>query len=224
VEGGGWWLLIDKPAGWTSFDVVARTRSISGIKKIGHAGALDPDATGLLVLALGRATKQLGKPLSGFKAYRTTVQLGLCSPTGDLDAPWTLQVKPPGFETAEIRSALERIRTRGEQVPPMMSSLKREGRKLHKLARRGLFLAREARPIEIDRLELLRYDPAAGKIELEVAGGGGLYVRVVAEDLGAELGIPAALTRLRRTQVGHWTIDDATDLETVAREWPEGTA
>ncbi|MBD3167577.1 tRNA pseudouridine(55) synthase TruB [bacterium] len=224
AEDGGWWLLIDKPSGRTSFGIVAVVRRITGIRKIGHAGALDPDATGLLVLALGRATKQLGKPLSGYKAYETTVQLGLCSPTLDLDAPWTIEIEPPLFEEDDIRQALRRIREKGEQVPPMVSSLKREGRKLHELARKGLWLAREPRPVEIERLDLLRYDTDTGEVELAVAGGGGLYVRVIAEDLGGELGLPAALTRLRRTQVGDWSIEDATDLETAAREWPEGTA
>ncbi len=217
----GYWLLIDKPAGWTSFDVVAKVRGITRIRKAGHAGTLDPMATGLLVLGLGKATKLLHTGLEGGKSYEADVKLGLASPSCDLDAEWTFDTFVPRFESARIENALQQIQSRGYQVPPMVAALKKQGQPLHKLFRKGLWLELDERPVTIDELEILEYAPEFNRVRLKIAGGGGLYVRSVARDLGLLLGVPAALTALRRTSVGPWSIEEATDLKSFEERWPE---
>ena len=215
----GWLALIDKPAGRTSFDVVDEIRAITGEKKVGHAGSLDPMATGLLLIAAGKATTDLEKSLKGEKTYRATVSLGRGSPTWDRDAPWMLEVRPPEFEHERISRVLEKIRTRRLQTPPMVAALKRHGQPLYKLARRGWWLERVTREVAISTLELLGYEPGEGKVSVEVSGGGGLYVRSVARDMGTLLGVPAMLTDLRRTAVGPYRVEDAITLDEFAGEW-----
>ncbi len=210
-------ILIDKPAGWTSFDVCARIRAITGEQHVGHAGALDPMATGLLVVALGDATKTLGDRLEGAKAYRAEVTLGALSGTWDSDAPWTLTVQAPRFEASIIREALQAIQRQDALVPPMIASIKRKGVRLYKLAHQGWWLERDPRPVQIDALTLEACDSDAGVVTFTVAGGGGLYVRAIAHDLGVLLGTPALLTGLRRLKVGEYRVEDAVTMEAFER-------
>ncbi len=209
----GYWLLIDKPSGITSHDVIDKVRDWTGEKKAGHAGTLDPLATGLLVIAVGKATKQLGQGLEGRKKYRTVVQLGLATPTGDSDAKWSVEVKPPHFEIERIIESLEKISRLKKQVPPMVSAVKFRGQRYYKLALRGWWLAREERDIAIEEIQFIGYDVDNGRIEFEVAGGGGLYVRSIVRDLGASLGIPASLIELRRLEAGTYSVEDAVTLD-----------
>lgn len=199
--------------------MVDEIRAITGEKKVGHAGSLDPMATGLLLIAAGKATADLEKSLKGEKTYWATVCLGLGSPTWDRDAPWLLEVGPPEFERERINRILENIRTRGVQTPPMMAALKKHGQPLYKLARRGWWLERVPRKVTISTLELLEYEPGEGKVSVEVSGGGGLYVRSVARDMGTLLGVPAMLTELRRIAVGPYRVEDAITLDEFAEEW-----
>ena len=219
TDSGGSWLLIDKPAGITSHDVVDRVRRITGEKKVGHAGTLDPMATGLLVVALGKATKQLAEGLEGGKRYLATAQLGLMSPTGDRDAEWTIDVRCPVFKQERIEEVLDKLRSAKGQIPPMVAAIKRFGIPLYKMARRGWWLEREPRPVEIEELLLRNCDPALGTIEVEVAASGGFYVRALVNDIGAALGIPAALTVLRRLAVGPFQVEDAIGLEELETKW-----
>jgi len=219
ADRGGCYLLIDKPAGKTSHDVVDRVRRITGEKKVGHAGTLDPMATGLLVIALGRATRSLTLGLEGGKSYRAVGQLGLLSPTGDEDADWTIPVRTRTWRREEIEAALNWIAARNVQVPPMVSAIKRAGIAMHKLARRGWWLEQEARHVTIDSLKLIDYTPGDGRVELEVAASGGFYVRSLLRDLGCCLGVPAALTGLRRLQVGGFRVEDAITLDQLQGSW-----
>jgi tRNA pseudouridine55 synthase len=210
---GGQIILIDKPAGWTSHDVVAKVRRITGVKKVGHAGTLDPMATGLLVVGVGKAaTRKLAEGLEGGKHYRAGIRLGIASDTLDMDSE-TVRSVIPEFSRSRIEKILERLAAAGHQTPPMISALKRRGVSLMKLARHGWWIEREPRDVSIESLKLIDVDDAGHDVTIEVAGGGGLYIRALADDIGAALGVPAALTALRRTAVGAFQVDDAISLE-----------
>lgn len=216
----GAWLLVDKPAGMTSRDVVNAVTRVTGIRKTGHAGTLDPMATGLLVVGIGRgATKQLGDGLAGEKAYAATARIGLSSPTHDVDTAvfWEVSTRP--ISEAEVQAALARIAARGSQVPPLVSALKVRGQALHKVARHGWWLPREARDADIHSIELESWQSATREARFRITGGGGLYVRSIVRDLGAALGSPAALTTLRRTHAGPYDITEAIPLDELDTRW-----
>lgn len=215
----GWWVLIDKPAGWTSFNVVAKIRGITKIKKVGHAGSLDPAATGLLVLALGKTTKKLAADLSSGKTYLAEVQLGVASQTWDLDTEDQLRVEIPSFSSNRIRECLEILENQDMQVPPMTAALKRQGSTLYKMAKRGLWIVREPRSCSIDKITFMGYCEERNLVKFEVSGGGGLYVRSIANDLGKLLNVPAALSSLRRTRAGRFSIQNATTIEELDAFW-----
>lgn len=203
----------------TSFDVVRRVRRITGYRRVGHAGTLDPMATGLLVIAAGTATRELGDGLRGTKRYLATVRLGAASLSGDADSEWELLLDAlPEFPRERIERCLGKIRAAGSQVPPMVSALKREGQPLYRLARRGWWLERVARPVVFDTLTLRNMSPG-GRLELMVAGAGGLYVRSVARDLGRMLALPARLEALRRTAAGPYRVKDALPLDELEQAW-----
>ncbi|MFH0883731.1 MAG: tRNA pseudouridine(55) synthase TruB [bacterium] len=211
--------LIDKPAGITSHDVVDRVRKLTGEKRVGHSGTLDPAATGLLVVGVGRgATRTLAEKLDGGKRYRATARLGLASDTLDAEGN-VFNVAVPTFARERIVQALDTLAQMEMQVPPMVSALKRQGIPLYKLARRGWWIEREPRPVRIDELVLV--DTDGRDVTFDVAGGGGLYVRSVVNDLGRTLGAPASLVQLRRTSIDPWRVEDALtleELETMGRE------
>lgn len=211
--------LIDKPAGITSHDVVDRVRKLTGEKRVGHAGTLDPSATGLLVVGVGRgATRTLATKLDGSKRYRATARLGLASTTLDSEGE-LLEVTVPEFDRERLERVFETAGAMQTQVPPMISALKRNGVALYKLARRGWWIAREPRSVRIDELSLIELN--GWEITFDVAGGGGLYVRTLVEQIGQLLGVPATLVKLRRTGIEPWRIEDALtleDFETMGRE------
>ncbi|MCB2198967.1 tRNA pseudouridine(55) synthase TruB [bacterium] len=221
LENGGHWLLIDKPAGITSHDVVDRVRRLTGEKKVGHAGTLDPMATGLLVVALGKATKQLAEGLEGGKRYIATGKLGVLTPTGDEDAPWRIEGRVPVFEQERLVEVLGVIRTQPFQIPPMVSAIKRFGIPLYKMIRRGWWLDRDPRDGTIESLELVGFEAEEGQFVVDVAAGGGFYVRALVRDIGAALGVPAGLTALRRLAVGPFRVEDAVTLEQAETMWAE---
>ncbi len=197
----------------------SRIRSVTGENRVGHAGALDPMATGLLVVALGSATTSLTGGLAGSKEYLATIKLGRLSETWDSDAPWSLEAKVPVFDEDILRMTLREIRDAGKQTPPMVAAVKRKGIKIYKLAHRGWWMERESRPVEIDRLEMVEYRPEAGEIDVVIAGSGGLYVRTVAHDLGVLLGVPALLVQLRRVRVGTYSVEDALYVDEFESTW-----
>ncbi len=208
-------LVVDKPAGWTSHDVVARLRRVVGQKRVGHAGTLDPDATGVLLVGLGRVTRLLQFLQTQSKAYDATVVFGVATDT--LDASGTVVASEPMEVTAEqVAGAAVTFVGDIEQVPPMVSAVKIGGRRLHELAREGKEVERPPRPVTIHRLEVENVDPGpppAATITVECSSG--TYIRTLASDLGAALGGPAHLGVLRRTRVGDYTLADATPLEVV---------
>jgi tRNA pseudouridine55 synthase len=209
--------VVDKPSGWTSHDVVARCRRLLGTRKVGHSGTLDPMATGVLVLGVGRATRLLtflgGLP----KTYEARILFGV--ETDSLDADGTVtathDMAPP--TEAEVRAAAAALTGDLLQVPPMVSAIKIDGQRLHERARRGEVVDRPPRPVTV-----LRYDVAPTDDPMEwtatVECSAGTYVRVLAADLGAALGGGAHLVALRRTAVGPFGLDDAVELDAVAPE------
>ncbi|HEX8070352.1 MAG TPA: tRNA pseudouridine(55) synthase TruB [Pyrinomonadaceae bacterium] len=222
-------LVIDKPAGWTSHDAVARTRRVLRERRVGHTGTLDPFATGVLVVMVGRATR-LAQFLAGAdKEYEALVRFGYATDTGDLTGTPRLvageTARPcPDWSGAEIEAALATLRGPIEQVPPMYSAKKVQGRKLYELARQGVAVERAAVPVVIHELETL---PAAGallrrnadgtcELALRVVCSAGTYVRVLAEDLGARLGTGAHLSALRRTRAGAFDLSAAVTLDALS--------
>jgi len=201
-------VVVDKEAGWTSHDVVARCRRIYGQRRVGHAGTLDPDATGVLLVGLGRATRLLRFLTALPKTYDAEVVLGTATSTldaaGEVTGTWDMA----GVTLTEVREAAATLTGDIEQVPPMVSAVKIDGRRLHELARQGLEVDRPARPVSVYRYDV---DPTtnSGVYRIEVECSSGTYVRVLAADLGIALGGGAHLRNLRRTRIGSFTVDDA---------------
>lgn len=207
-------LLIDKPAGWTSHDVVAKLRGITGIKKIGHGGTLDPLATGLLVVGIGAATKQLEQFVQGDKGYLATVRLGATSDTDDAEGvlrPHSGAAEPP---RRVVEQALGSFMGEQQQLPPIYSALKTAGQKHYQLARAGKEVVRTARTVTIHRIELLSY--SWPDVEFSCSVSKGTYIRSIARDLGAKLGTGGYLAELRRVSVGNQSLDDAHEIEEIS--------
>lgn len=205
--------VIDKPSGWTSHDVVARLRSILNTPKVGHAGTLDPMATGVLVVGVGRATRLLRYITEGTKRYEAEITFGVETDSLDADGEVTVhhEMAPPTTEAVE-RAARELT---GDimQVPPMVSALKVGGKRLHQLAREGKEVEREPRPVHVERFAVTSTDdPMVWRAVVECSAG--TYVRVLAADLGRALGGGAHLSALRRTAVGPFVAEEATPVET----------
>lgn len=210
-------LLIDKPAGMTSHDVVRRVRRIFQTRKVGHAGTLDPLATGVLPVALGEGTKLLQFLLAEDKAYRATMRLGISTDTLDAEGAVTSERALPEDVVALLMHNLPRFRGHIEQIPPMYSALKRDGVPLYKLARAGQVVERAPRPVEIMQLELV--ETSLPDLILEVECSKGTYIRTLCADLGEALGCGAHLTALRRLRTGRYSINQClplSDLEDPA--------
>ena len=201
-------LLIDKPAGMTSHDVVARLRRELGRKDLGHAGTLDPQATGLLVVALGAATKWLPY-LPSDKLYSAALHLGLETDSEDIWGKELRRSDASALDEARVRQALESLKGLSEQVPPMVSALKRGGRPLYELAREGVEVERPPRPIEIHALKVTAV--RLPEADFEVHCGGGTYVRSLCAEAGRRLSVGACLSRLRRLACGGFKVDQALD-------------
>src|SRR5438270_703176 len=207
-------LLFDKAAGWKAHDVVAKCRGIFGQKRVGHAGTLDPGATGVLLVGLGRVTRLLRYPGALPKTYVGEVVLGTETSTLDDEGDVTATYDMSGVTLDDVRTTAERFVGDIEQVPPMVSAVKVGGRRLHELARAGEEVARAARPVTVHSLSV---GPGSeqGVFTVEVTCSAGTYVRVLAADIGHALGGAAHLRRLRRTAVGGFSIGDANAVEAV---------
>ncbi len=212
-------LLIDKAEEMTSHDVVAIARRALNTKKIGHCGTLDPMATGLLMLVIGRATKIQDLLMSEDKQYVGTLTLGFTTSTQDRQGD-TLETKPVGDYTKEkIHEVFDQFMGDFEQIPPMVSAIKKDGVPLYKLARKGIEIVREPRKVHITSYEVTRIE--LPEIDFIVNCSKGFYVRTYAHDIGAHLGCGAHLSALRRTRSGKFTLDRAVpvaDLKTTPRE------
>lgn len=209
------WLVVDKPAGPTAHDLVARARRRLKFKRIGHSGTLDPPATGVMVLALGHATR-LMRFLPGDKVYTGTITFGVTTDT--LDATGTvLDTRPVDLDPAAIDAGMARLVGAIEQVPPMVSAVHHEGKRLYELARAGQVVAdRPARPVTVHAFDRLSWE--SPDLGFRVACSTGTYVRTLADDLGRMLGPGAHLSVLRRTMANGIGLDHAVDLETVGDE------
>ncbi|MBK9178892.1 MAG: tRNA pseudouridine(55) synthase TruB [Acidimicrobiales bacterium] len=203
--------VVDKPAGWTSHDVVAKARGLLRERRVGHAGTLDPDATGVLLLGVGRVTRLL-RFLSGLpKSYEGEVVLGTATSTLDASGEVTARADMAGVAEADVRAAAAGLTGELLQVPPMVSAVKVGGRRLHELARQGVEVERAPRPVTVTRFDVApTADPLVYAISVEC--GSGTYVRVLAADLGAALGGAAHLRALRRTAVGPFGLAEAVPL------------
>lgn len=212
-------LLINKPENITSHDVVDKIREITGEKKVGHAGTLDPFATGLLIIAIGReSTKQLGKFLKLDKKYRATLKLGSVSDTHDKTGTIVLGSLPttPHPSNDDIISVVSEFVGKIKQIPPMYSAKKIKGKKLYELARKGIEIERKAVDIEIFSIKIISYKWPELVIDVHCASG--TYIRSLAHDIGQKLGVGAYLTNLHRTQIGDYKIKDAHNLDTLKSE------
>jgi tRNA pseudouridine55 synthase len=208
-------LVVDKPAGWTSHDVVARIRRLLGTKRVGHAGTLDPDATGVLVIGVGRATRLLRFATMLRKTYVGEVVLGVATNTLDASGEVTARADMSHVTADEVRMAALSLTGRLEQVPPMVSAVKIGGRRLHELAREGVEVERPPRPVEVFRFDV--FDTGVESVyQVLVECSSGTYVRVLAADLGERLGGVAHLRTLRRVAVGSFRDIDAVALDDVS--------
>lgn len=213
-------LALDKPAGLTSHSCVARVRQAYRWKRVGHGGTLDPAVTGVLPIALGPATRLLAY-LPGEKGYRATLQLGVRTDTDDLQGkPLSHHALPGSLPEADLDAALEPFRGTIQQRPPAYSAVHVQGQRAYALARRGEVVDLPARPVTLHQLDLLRWDPATGQVELEIFCSAGTYIRSLARDLGDSLGCGAALASLRRTRALGFSLEDCVRLDDLTPQPP----
>ena len=205
--------VVDKPSGWTSHDVVAKLRGVLGTRKVGHAGTLDPSATGVLLVGVGRVTRLLRFLTALPKTYVGEIVLGVETNTLDADGEVTATHDMAGVTLDAARAAAVTLTGDIMQVPPMVSALKVGGKRLHELARQGVEVEREARPVTVYRFELDEVPGEPGVLRAEVQCSSGTYVRTLAADLGAALGGGAHLRNLRRTAIGSFTVEHAGTVE-----------
>ena len=205
-------LLVDKPAGWTSHDVVAKLRGVLGERRMGHSGTLDPMATGLLVVFAGRATRAVSFSENHSKCYEARLRLGLTTDTQDTTGT-VLSRSECAVSRTELEAVLPQFRGDILQTPPMYSALKVDGQKLYEIARRGGEVARKARPITIEELTVL--GEADGDYALRVRCSKGTYIRTLCHDIGAALGCGGVMSALRRTEVGAYRVSDAHTMDAL---------
>lgn len=216
---GGEVLIVDKPLGWTSFDVVKRIRGaiLRRLKvkkfKVGHAGTLDPLASGLMIITTGRATKLIDTLQAGVKEYEATLALGSTTPSFDLETEVDATYPTAHITRTLVDEVLVRFHGPVEQVPPAFSACKIEGVRAYDLARRGEAVALKPKLLVIDRIEVMDFDSAAMTLALRIVCSKGTYIRALARDIGQALGSGAHLTALRRTRVGERTLADAMTVD-----------
>lgn len=211
-------VIVDKPSGMTSHDVVGRVRRIAGTRRVGHAGTLDPMATGVLVLGIGRATRLLGRLTLTDKAYDATIRLGVSTATDDAEGDVVARTDAGGVSDEAIRAGVARLTGTIDQVPSQVSAIKVGGRRAYELARAGEQVRLEPRRVTVVRFDVLSVGRAADgstvDLDVRVECTSGTYVRALARDLGRALGVGGHLTALRRTRVGPFT--EARTLEALA--------
>ena len=208
-------VLVDKPSGWTSHDVVGKARGLLRQRRVGHAGTLDPMATGLLVLGLGRATRLIRFIQEGIKVYEATALFGVATDTLDADGA-ILSRDEMDVDEADVRRAAKRFVGRIMQVPPMVSAKKVDGRRLYEMAREGIEVEREAVPVDVYEIDILDVTPGPyPEVEFRVRCGTGTYVRTLADDIASALGGRAHLTALRRCSIGSLAVEDAHTIEAL---------
>lgn len=211
-------LLIDKPLEWTSFDVVRKIRNMIRIKKVGHAGTLDPLATGLLILCTGKFTKRINEYMAQEKEYTGTITLGATTPTYDLESEPTDFRETNQLTPETIMGATRHFIGDIQQVPPAHSAIKKDGKRVYELARKGVEVVLEPRNISIRQFEIVQIN--GNHISFRVVCSTGTYIRSLAHDFGRQLGCGAYLSSLRRTRIGAFQVSDALTME-QAKEYIE---
>jgi tRNA pseudouridine55 synthase len=215
-------LIVDKPAGMTSHDVVDRVRRVAGTRRVGHTGTLDPAATGVLVLCLGRATKLVSALQAGTKTYAAVARLGVTTNSDDLDGEVLATVSAAHLDEETVCGALGGFQGVLDQVPPTVSAIRVDGRRMHELARRGEVVDRPTRRVTVDSILLDHFTPGeAAEVGFLVACSAGTYIRSIARDLGEKLGVGGTLATLRRVANGPFTVDEAVTLEQLESD-PQG--
>ena len=212
-------VIVDKPAGWTSHDVVGRMRRLAHTRKVGHAGTLDPMATGVLVLGVGRATRLLHHLVLADKAYTATVRLGQATVTDDAEGEVVSAASAAGVTEEAVRAALGPLTGAILQRPSAVSAIKVDGQRAYHRVREGEAVELPARPVTVSRFAALRFARPAAElldVDVEVECSSGTYVRALARDLGAALGVGGHLTALRRTRVGPFRLAQARTLDELA--------
>jgi tRNA pseudouridine55 synthase len=213
-------VVVDKPAGLTSHDVVARVRRLAGTRKVGHAGTLDPMATGVLVLGVNRATRLLGHLLVTDKRYDATLRLGSSTTTDDAEGELVSTASTESVTEDQVLTALSGFVGQVDQVPSTVSAIKVDGRRAYELARAGEQVDLASRRVRIDSIEVHQVRPGPDRVDLDVTVrcSSGTYIRAIARDLGDELGVGGHLASLRRTAVGPFGLDAAHTLEQLEDE------
>jgi len=208
-------LLIDKPLRWTSFDAVRKIRNLIRIKKVGHAGTLDPLATGLLIVCTGKFTKKINEYMAQEKEYTGTITLGATTPTYDLESEPT-DFKPfDHIDVDQLHQATASFTGPIMQTPPIHSAIKKEGQRVYELARRGVDVKLDPRPVTISEFEITKV--TMPEVEFRVVCSTGTYIRSLANDYGASLGCGGYLSSLRRTRIGSFRVEDAMSMEEFER-------
>lgn len=211
-------VVVDKPADWTSHDVVARMRRLAGTRKVGHAGTLDPMATGVLLVGVGKATRLLGHLALTEKAYDATIRLGQATNTDDAEGEVTADAGAAAVTDEAVHAGIKPLTGPIEQVPPQVSAIKVNGQRAYKQARKGESVELAARPVTVHAFTVtaIRRDGPYVDVDAEVVCSSGTYIRALARDLGAALGTGGHLTALRRTRVGPYGLDVAHTLDELA--------
>lgn len=213
---GGYVALIDKPENWTSFDVCKKIRGITGFKKVGHGGTLDPFATGLLIVGIGKGTRVLEQMSRADKGYRATITFGRASDSYDRTGTITAEAPWHGLTADALEKALKKMSGEIEQTPPMFSAKKIKGQKLYNLARKGITVERKAVKVNV-QVEVITWKPPELELMLDVSKG--TYIRSYAHDLGQLLGVPALLSELRRTRVDTLLVEDSMLIDEFEQFW-----
>jgi tRNA pseudouridine55 synthase len=213
-------VIVDKPADWTSHDVVGKVRKLAGTRRVGHAGTLDPMATGVLVLGVGRATRLLGHLALATKVYEGTIRLGASTLTDDARGEIIAESDPSGVTDEALRAAMAELTGKIQQVPSAVSAIKKDGVRSYARVRAGERVELDARPVTVHRFEALEVRRHGQSVDVDVVVecSSGTYVRALARDLGAALGVGGHLTALRRIRVGPYRLADARTLEQLAGE------
>jgi tRNA pseudouridine55 synthase len=206
-------ILVDKPLQWTSFDVVHKVRQTLGVAKVGHAGTLDPRATGLLIVCTGRQTKRVQEFADLEKEYTGTLQLGIRTPSFDMETAITEHADVSDVTPAKLESAVSGFLGKQLQLPPMFSAVKYHGKPLYKYARKGKTLERTAKEIDIKEFAILSF--ALPNVTFRVRCSKGTYIRALANDLGEILGCGATLIELRRTRIGEYRVENALTMDQI---------
>jgi tRNA pseudouridine55 synthase len=215
-------LLVDKPAGWTSFDVVNKIRRLFRVPKVGHAGTLDPLATGLLIVCTGKMTKEISGYMAEEKEYEAAMMLGACTASFDAETPVEQQKPTDGIHEADVRRVLAEYVGIQQQLPPMWSAAKVKGRRLYEYAQRGKTIDRPLRDVTVK--EITPLEIAVPEVKIRVVCSKGTYIRTLVHDIGQTLGCGAYVTSLRRTRIGKYLVADAACMDDLIRFAREAVA